>query len=390
MIRIGKPYVVSDSKYAKLICEVSVDDLKKEIFFQVDKEYERYLCYERCDAYLIVLFYWAMRNNHNIICDGLVSEDLLYQINEYLIPVLYRYGDNKLNMIDITCSVGTNVKTIGAVGTGLTCGVDSFHAIINNLSDKYPSRKLTHLTIMSLADSYKKDGNYDLISKKIYEKARIVSKEFNLPIIEIKSNIRELFPIPPMHTFIRMFGVYALQKLFGTYYFASGFPVWSFNINDSVYTDSARYDLFLCSNLSSRNLVIYSEGSMKTRIEKIKFIVDNEIVKKHLHVCVKDYINCGKCSKCIRTMCALDSINKLDSFRESFDVDYYYENIDFYLEEILKMYEKEDLFIYEFIDDFMKKYSKKDIFLKYKFKRKKDFVCNRCYRLSDYNDKKNK
>jgi len=389
MIRITKPYVVSDGETSRLICKIYCDDEEKEIYFNVDKEFGKYLCFERADAFLIALFYFAMRNGHDIICESPVSEDLYYQITEYLIPVLLEKSKCKLKNINIQCELAENIQNIGAVGTGLTCGVDSFHAIFNNLNNKCKSRKLTHLIIMSLADSYKKDGKYELITNDIYSKAQIVSEKLNLPLIKVKSNIRELFPIPPMHTLIRLFGVYALQKLFGVYYFASGFPIWTFNIEDSITIDSARYDLLLCKCLTTKNLFVYSEGGQKTRIDKIKFISDYEVAKQNLHVCVKEASNCGKCKKCIRTMCALDSINKLEQYSSVFDVNYYYNNLDFYFNEIMKMYNDGDLFIYEFIYDLAEKYKNNSVFSNYKVNDKKNDICNFCYRKSDYNSVKN-
>lgn len=385
MIKIGIPKVIEVGNKARLICDILVDEDKKEVYLEVDLKYGKYLCTERADAFLIVLFYYGMVHNHDITSEVCVSEDLYYQIREYLMPVLLEKGNGKLNKINIDCATGDNMTNEGGVVTGLTCGVDSFHAILNNIDSEYKSKKLTHLIIMSLADSYKKNGNYDLITNKLYEQARLVSDELKIPLIEINSNIRELFPIPPMHTLIRTFGVYALQKLFSVYYFASGFPVWTFNINDSVYTDSARYDLFLCKELSTRNLTIYSEGAQKNRYDKLDFIVDNEIVKKNLHVCVIDHINCGECSKCIRTMCALDCMGKLDEYRLVFDVDKYYNNIDYYLEKVIDLYKSRDIFIYEYIDKLFDKY--KDNHIVSEFLKNNSRIgngCDRCYKLADY------
>jgi len=384
MIRIGEPRVIESGNKARLICDILVDEKKKEIFLEVDLGYGKYLCTERADAYLIVLFYYAMRNGHDIVCDSPVTEDLYYQITEYLIPVLIEKGRGILKNITINCQTASNIENAGAVVTGLTCGVDSFHAILNNLNSKYRSRRLTHLIIMSLADSYKKKGNYEMISNKLYEKARIVSEKLELPLVEINSNIRELFPIPPMHTLIRTFGIYALQKLFSVYYFASGFPIWTFNINDSITTDSARYDLFLCKELSTKNLTIYSEGAQRNRYDKLEYIVDNDIVKKNLHVCIEDYINCGECSKCIRTMCALDCMDKLYDYKNVFDVEKYYNNIDYYLNKVIDLYNQEDIFIYEYIDKLFFKYQDNSIVRN--FQKRGDIssgCCYRCYKKAD-------
>jgi hypothetical protein len=235
---------------------------------------------------------------------------------------------------------------------------------------------------MSIADSYKKEGKYQKTNEELHKKSKKVSKELNIPIIEMNSNMRKIFPIPPMHTLIRLFGVYSLQKLFGTYYFSSGYPIWTFNMEDSSLIDSARYDLLICKELTTKNLFIYSEGSQKDRLEKIKYISKYDIVKKNLHVCTKESYNCSKCSKCIRTILALDSINKLEDFKEVFDLENYYKNQEYYFNEAVKAYKEGDIFIYDFIDKLIKKYKNNEI-LKQIPKNKE--ICDRCYRKSDYN-----
>ncbi len=383
MIVIEKPFIKELKKKTRLLCDIIVDGEKRRVYLEVDKEYGKYLCYERCDAFLIVLFFYAMISGHDIICKSMVSEDLYYQITEYLIPLFQRNSYNKLKMINITCKTATNVKNIGAVGTGITCGVDSFYTIFNNINNPLNSKKLTHLVIMSLADSYKKNGQYKRVTKALYSKATRVSKKLGLPIVKLKSNMRELFPIPPMHTLIRMYGVYALQKLFGVYYFSSGYPIWTFNLEDCSLIDSARYDLLLCKELTTKNLFIYSDGSQMTRLDKLKFIANYDIVRKNLHVCVNDSYNCGVCSKCVRTITAIDSINCLDDFKSVFNINYYEKNRDYYFKKIVEMYNSGDLFIFDFVDDLIKKYTNNKILKT--IGNNKMVKCERCYRLSDYN-----
>ena len=50
------------------------------------------------------------------------------------------------------------------------------------------------------------------------------------------------------------------------------------------------------------------------------------MVQKYLHVCNKDKTNCSKCSKCRRTMLALDFLGKLSDYREVFNLYYYYKH----------------------------------------------------------------
>ena len=389
MIVIEKPYIESNGDKSRLYCDIIVDGKTEKVFVEVDKQYEKYLCTERCDAFLIALFYYAMVNNHDIFCEGYVSEDLLYQITEYLIPFLQVKSHNKLSNIFINCATAPNIENVGAVGSSVTCGVDSFYTIFNNINNPIESRKLTHLTIMNIADSYKKEGRYAYIMSYLYNKSEKIAQQLNLPLIKINSNMRDIFPIPPMHTLIRMFGVYSLQKLFGTYYFSSGYPAWTFNMEDTTLIDSARYDLLLCKELSTKNLFVYSEGSQKNRLEKLESISSYDIVKKNLHVCTKKEYNCGTCSKCVRTILELDSLGKLDEFRDVFDVDFYYTNQDYYFNEAVKMYNNGDIYVYDFIDKLKKKYNNEIL----KQINPENNICNRCFRLSDYkiykNNKKN-
>lgn len=82
-----------------------------------------------------------------------------------------------------------------------------------------------------------------------------------------------------------------------------------------------------------------------------------------MHVCVKKSYNC---CKCIRTMVALDSIDKLDNFKDVFDIDYYNNNKKYYFDEVIKMYNSKDLFILEFIDKIANKYKDNVAFKKIK------------------------
>ena len=91
-----------------------------------------------------------MRKHHDIHCKAPITEELLYNINEYLIPSLTKY-DKRLYNVKIIAPVETEaMQNAGAVGTGVSGGVDSFHAILNNTNGKYKNLQLTHLCINSV------------------------------------------------------------------------------------------------------------------------------------------------------------------------------------------------------------------------------------------------
>jgi hypothetical protein len=68
---------------------------------------------------------------------------------------------------------------------------------------------------------------------------------------------------------------------------------------------------------SSESLQIIHEGAKLWRADKLRAIMDEPLVRKHLRVCFQNevpWLNCGCCEKCIRTMLVLAQSRKLDYF----------------------------------------------------------------------------
>lgn len=136
MIYIKRPFIeIIEEKY-RCICDTYVDNEVHPIWFEVDKKYGKYLCTERADAYVIGLLSWAMRNKHDITCDVSVSEELLYQLNEVVIPELVKHSKS-MSMIKINAEAGCSLDQGEGVGTALSCGVDSFWSIQKHLNSAY-------------------------------------------------------------------------------------------------------------------------------------------------------------------------------------------------------------------------------------------------------------
>jgi hypothetical protein len=58
-------------------------------------------------------------------------------------------------------------------------------------------------------------------------------------------------------------------------------------------------------------------GASYTRPDKLRAVVDERLVKKHLRVCWENRdkkYNCSKCEKCIRTMLTIEALGKLDEY----------------------------------------------------------------------------
>ena len=329
MLFIDQPYIEKNQNKSRLVCNINIDQTEKQtIWFEVDEKYEKYLCTERSDAYIIGLLNWAMRTHHDITCKTPVSEDLLFNLNEYLIPSLIKYAPDFHDVKIHAPITNETLPNEGGVGTGLSCGIDSLHAIYKHFNCSYPSHKLTHLCINNVGafnNCYQKYG-IDHIRKERYEIAQKAAAEIGLPIITTDSNFQTTFKQNHLltHTYSSMFAVFCMQKLWQTYFYgSSGYDFNSFTLTNHAQKDCSLYELLSLNCFSTRCLKIYSEGGAESRLEKTVMIADYNIAHQYLHVCTQQNNNCGICSKCRRTILCLDALGKLDKFSKVFDLQYY-------------------------------------------------------------------
>lgn len=337
MIFLHKPYVETKNSKSKLIFDLEIDEDKKQVWYEVDKKYGKFLCDDRVDAIFVGILHYAMENNHDIKSDSYVTDDLLFKVQEYLIPSLSKYGKG-LYPVKIEIKTKKAVKNEGGVGTGCSCGVDSLHAYImkSHLDDK--KYNITHLCINNVGsfnETYKDEG-IDKVRQEVINKAKKFAKDVKLPIIISNSNIQEEIPQVHLYTHVysSTFAIMCLQKLWSIYYYGSaGYDLSYFSIIDNDTRAAGYYDLLSFYCFSNSSLQIYSEGMEKMRFEKIKDIYKNPLFKKHLHICLKKGHNCNVCDKCRRTLLCLYSLaDDLDEYKEIFDIDYFYNHIDEYFE----------------------------------------------------------
>lgn len=332
MIRISKPYLQQNSSFVRLVADIDIDGQSHVVWAEVDKAYKDYLCYERSDAFVIVLLRYAIAHNHNIVCEAPMGEDLYYQINTYLIDAMVKWS-NGMHRITISADIDTtDLPCAGKVGTGISCGIDSLHTIALHSDVSLMRHKLTHLTFNNVGSHG--EGEH---AKRLYEerkkRAESFCKEYGYNLVEVNSNVMdEIYQFHYFsHTFSSIFTVYCLQKLYSIYYYASGYTINEFSIKNTEYTDPAHYDLLLLNAFSTDKLKIYSEGMVYTRLEKTKTVVNYRPSYKYLNVCVRTANNCSKCEKCCRTLLALDALNKLDLYENVFDIQYYKSHKTYYL-----------------------------------------------------------
>ena len=119
-----------------------------------------------------------------------------------------------------------------------------------------------------------------------------------------------------------------MQKLWKIYYYAGAYAFNDFSLQNNLTADPAYFELLLLECFSTPNLKIISSGSEGSRKDTVEFISDYPLAQKNLHVCLsRGDTNCGVCGKCVRTLFDLDALNRLDDFKESFDIENYRNHI---------------------------------------------------------------
>ncbi|MCL1797164.1 MAG: hypothetical protein FWG24_02410 [Eggerthellaceae bacterium] len=328
MLTIHQPKIRHARNKSRLYSEIEIDDEQKILWFEVDSEYEKYLCSERSDAFLVSALPYAMRKGHDITCSAPITDELLYNISQHLIPALSKYGKKVYHTLIVGTPSAEPIENFGAVGTGMSGGVGSFHAVLNHWRPYGLMPKLTHLCINNTG-SFNTDYAQHNIPKAREDAialAQKVADSLKLPLIITDSNICEVFDFDDyshVHTYNSAFAILALQKLWGTYFYSSASRDYAaFSLEEHEAKDCAFYDLLTLNCLSTRRLRLYSEGAVRDRVEKTAAIADFPIAQKYLHVCTDKGQNCGLCDQCRQTMITLDTLDRLDPFK-TFPIDYY-------------------------------------------------------------------
>ncbi len=324
----------SDGK-AFLKCRIDVVDYdedgtesaeSKEVFFSVSSEYSDYLLTERCDAYVVLLIRYAVSNGYNIRSDIPISNDLYYNLTEQFLPPVIKNDGYPARLF---LKRGSAVGGGEAVGTGLSCGVDSMYSVMR-LAD-YPDQefRITHLCINNVGafnGIYRMEG-IDNVRRGMYENARKAAAEIGLPLIETDSNVDDVMHQNHYltHTFTSAFAIFCMKKFWRYYFYASSGVdcITEFSIKGHLMFPPSKYELLTVNCFSTPSMRIYIDAPTVSRYDKTVALADYPIAQRHLVSCTTSYVNCSKCDKCIRNMMALDSIDRLEDFKDIYDLDLY-------------------------------------------------------------------
>jgi len=349
MIKIGIPEIESKDGKTTLRAFVTneVEGVNKWMWFTSDEENGKFFCPEVADAFVLPMILRAVTTHQDIIVDASMSEKLYYNLNDsvlYAVTKAYekKSGKQHNDIVRIICNnlVSQNYSPF-AVGTGCSLGVDSFtvvkhHFLTNDCPSSY---KITHLTLFNAGAFGSRDVEG---ARRSFEKEKNTTKNIadylGLPFVWVDSNVRSFFPELSFDycvEYLNMSIVLSMQKLWKKYIYASAYPVDSFSFDIS---EPAFYAPYLLPHLSTESTELVLGSMNMNRSDKVNYISTDKIVQEKLNVCLKEqiinnpnipesekyrgqYLNCGRCKKCLRTLLQLDILGRTNDFRGIFDLE---------------------------------------------------------------------
>ncbi|MFC3886042.1 hypothetical protein ACFOU2_22205 [Bacillus songklensis] len=336
MIIIYEPEIKKNDKEVRLQAVFEVDGQKDVLWFEVEEKYSIYLTNERADAFLVGLLWYALKNGHDIKVLSPMSERLYYTVNKYLVPVIAEIHGYKTIKVMCNQLAAKPISNAGAVGTGLSCGIDSFSTICDHMGDGVPGKyKITHFTFFNVGSNGDFGGKQALnLFEERTKIAKACADELGKELIMVNSNLSEILHMSfrQTDTLRSMSAVLALQKLFKVYYHSSTVHIKDFRLSKSLLACS---DIFNLNMLSTENTSLFSSCANYTRVDKTRMVAKFEPSYKYLNVCTKDKFNCGKCSKCLRTLLTLEIIGAIDKYAAVFPLDVYRKKRPKYIAKVL-------------------------------------------------------
>lgn len=354
IMTIHQPEIVEKGNMTRLQAMFEIKDKQETLWYEVESKYRDYLTVERADAFVVALFLLAFEKGYDIRVLAPMSEKLYYTLNMHLLPLTAEVRSYK--NINIYCDhlEATPLLNAGGVGTGLTCGIDTFSTISSHLDDHCPEEyKITHFTFFNVGSNGMLGGKKarDLFNKRI-DAVRPCAEELNKELITVDSNISELLVMNfyETHSYRHLSAGLILQKLFHVYYYSSAYSLKYFELKPN---SPGHYDIFNMSMLSTESMDFYSTNPYETRVDKTRLVSQYKPATKYLNVCIVDGENCGGCEKCVRTLLTLEVLGKLTEFSDVFNIDNYYKRREKYIARVIA-YQKSDDYMQEIFDEMVK------------------------------------
>ncbi len=323
-ILIRRPVPEEHGPSVRLSAELETD-ARRTLFFETAGERRCDLADDRADAFVVMLLRHALETGADIRSEAPVSTELLYHLNDFLIPTLARAVSRFHPMKVMADGCGPSGGTETAAG--YSGGVDSLYTLARHTGpeENRPGLRLDALACFD-AGVYEESGEArDRTYAEALRETAETAARFGLGCIGVRSNIQNL--VNEHYLGVASFRLIACAmaagRRIGTFLLSGAYEFPAFGVDAD---NSACYDLLIAEQLSTSGFRIYIPGGPLKRIEKIGYLAEQEeAVRNLLHVCVRDPLplgrNCGLCPKCIRTELAMEGLGVPERFGAVFPWD---------------------------------------------------------------------
>ncbi len=330
MIRVSnlRKEHLPDSGECRIACDIeSPYSQSRLLWFSVPEQYGDWLTDDVYDAFMVAMLFPAMFHNDSVTIDGCVSEHLYDRITNYIQKCEIAHHDY-LHEVDVTVKgFSVTQKKQHLVGCGFTAGIDAFSTVYDRfVLEKKESHKISALFFFNVGTH---GGGTEKARRKFhtrYDYLKPLTQELGLPFVPMDSNLFDFYRFEwefDAGIFCRNTAILVFQKVLSRYYIAYDYSYWE--ITHMTETDyGAVTDICNDQIFGTESLELVVDGAQYRRSEKIERLLDFPPFYKYLNVCVSARPtpdNCSVCHKCLRTELALDILNRLDEFRDVFDIE---------------------------------------------------------------------
>lgn len=340
-MKLSNLRIERDADVTRLVCDCSCGfSQSKKLWFSVQPEFSDWLTDDVYDAFFVAALYPAMFYNEDIEIEGNVSKKLYFNIIHYVENIVHSYREY-MHYINIHVKGFAKAKKIASrVGTGFSAGVDSFSTVYDHYElEDDPDYKINTFFFFNVGSHGGGGDKARALFNKRYEMLKSFPESVRIPYVKMDSNLFESIYQNKWEfdagVLLRITAILVFQRVIRRYYLSNA-HAYSVMMNtkiDRLQSDmSSLVDPYINPLLSPDECDIICDGAQYTRSEKTERICNYKPVYKYLNVCVNmwgDYSsvkNCSCCSKCLRTLAALDSLGVLEKFGSVFDLEKYAQN----------------------------------------------------------------
>ncbi len=259
----------------------------------------------------------AMAHGRQLVIEADVSSALLAAVPR-IVEIFRGWGaasGHRFECIEVRAKTAPRAFRGQAAGVFFSGGVDSFYTLLHNIS-RYPandSRLISHLILVHGWD-------IPLERQDFFETVRsyvdIVAREMGKTLVLVQTNVRDVLRSIDWSFYghgpaMASVGL-ALGRLFHTVFIAGGIA-----FGDLPYAPVGSHPA-LDPLWSTEQLEFVHDGADARRADKIPVIASSPLALQVLRVCWENRDgahNCGRCSKCLRTMVELELYGALKGAR---------------------------------------------------------------------------